>query len=163
MDCGLERAGFRTVAVDWCPSQRERAAGEKRPNDATRHYSGSGELHMADLSTAEAVEGVIRAFDPDFVAASPPCQKFSDATPTANRGAHPDLIASTRAGILAAGRPAWIENVASKRVPFTGFWVMLCGSMFPQDRYALSQCVPPVYAEHLGRRFLDLTRPAPLP
>lgn len=42
------------------------------------------------------------------------------------------LIASTRAGILASGVPGWIENVASSRVPFTGFWVMLCGSMFPE-------------------------------
>ena len=132
VDVGLERAGFDTIGIDWCPSQQPREKGQRMPDDATRHWTGAGELHMADLSTADAVEAAIRAFDPDFVAASPPCQAYSDATPTKNRAEHADLVASTREGILRTGVPAWIENVASRRVPFTGFWVMLCGSMFPE-------------------------------
>lgn len=132
MTVGLERAGFDVIGVDWCPSQHPRAPGKKAPGDGSRFWCGSGELHMADLSTADAVEAVIRAFRPDFVASSPPCQRFSTATPTASRMDHPDLIASTRAGIVASGVPGWIENVATDAVPLTGFWVMLCGSMFPE-------------------------------
>lgn len=109
---GLETAGFDVIGIDHKPSA---------------HWTGSGELHEADLSTADAVEAVIRAFRPDFVSSSPPCQRFSSATPTKNRLDHPDLIASTREGILRTGVPAWIENVATDAVPFTGFWVMLCG------------------------------------
>lgn len=110
---GLEAAGFDVIGIDHKPSH---------------HWTGSGEVHEADLSTADAVEAVIRAFAPDFVSSSPPCQRFSTATPTANRADHPDLIASTREGIVRSGAPAWIENVATDAVPFTGFWIMLCGT-----------------------------------
>lgn len=113
---GLEAAGFDVIGVDHKPSQ---------------HWCGSGELHQADLSTAEAVEAVVRAFAPDLVSASPPCQAFSSATPTKNRGDHPNLIPSTRAGLLAAGVPAWIENVHGAPLHHS---IRLCGSMFPETQ-----------------------------
>ena len=132
IDVGLERAGFDTIGVDWMPSQQPKGSPNYSRNDGTQHWAASGECHMADLSTADAIEAVIRAFQPDLVTASPPCQKFSVATPTKNRDDHPDLISSTREGILRAGVPGWIENVATDAVPLTGFWIMLCGIMFPE-------------------------------
>src|SRR5262245_47245977 len=113
------------------PSQN-RVPGEKKKDDGTQFWTGAGECHMADLSSADAVEAVIRAFAPDFVSASPPCQRFSIATPGHARERHADLVASTREGIVRSGVPGWIENVESRRTPFTGFWIMLCGSMFPE-------------------------------
>lgn len=116
---GLERAGFRCVGVDHKPSN---------------YWSGEGELHQADLSTASAVAGVVEAFKPDFVAASPPCQANSVATATHARAKHPNLIASTREGLIRAGVPAWMENVppipAARWPEIVRPDVVLCGSMF---------------------------------
>lgn len=124
---GLERAGFDVIGIDLCRSQFPKDHPLYNRDDGTQHWCGAGEVHQADLSTADAVEGVIRAFRPDFVTSSPPCQRFSTATPTKNRLDHPDLIASTREGIVRSGVPGWIENVATDAVPLTGFWIMLCG------------------------------------
>lgn len=116
---GLERAGFDVIGIDWKPS---------------KHWCGSGDVHQADLSTAWAVEDVIRVFEPDFVSASPPCQRNSVATSSARRMDHPDLIDSTRQGMLRAGVPGMIENVppipAAKWPSIVRPDVVLCGSMF---------------------------------
>lgn len=109
---GLEAAGFDVIGIDWKPSQ---------------HWTGHGELHQADLSTAEAVEAIIRAFAPDLVSASPPCQRYSSATPSSALHRHADLLDSTRRGICAAGVPGWIENVPGAPLEAS---VLLCGSMF---------------------------------
>lgn len=60
--------------------------------------------------------------------ASPPCQRYSEATPPANRGNHPDLIAPIRELLQATGKPYVIENV--KGAPLSSDAVMLVGSMF---------------------------------
>jgi len=65
----------------------------------------------------------------DVIHASPPCQRFSSATPNGYKEKHPDLIEPTRQALMSLGRPFVIENVAGARkhlkAPF-----MLCGSMF---------------------------------
>jgi DNA (cytosine-5)-methyltransferase 1 len=61
----------------------------------------------------------------DLVHASPPCQRFSTATPAANVEKWPDLIAPIRE--LLAGRPYVIENVPGAPVRRD---LVLCGSMF---------------------------------
>jgi DNA (cytosine-5)-methyltransferase 1 len=60
----------------------------------------------------------------DVVAASPPCQRWSIATPTGRRGEHPDLLAPIRDRLIARGGPYVIENVpgAPLRSP-----VIVCG------------------------------------
>ena len=113
---GLEQAGFDVVGIDWKPSA---------------HWTGSGEVHQADLSTAEAVEAVIRAFAPALVSSSPPCQAYSMATPTRSRGDHADLIPACREGMTRAGVPGWIENVQGAPLHHS---IRLCGSMFPETQ-----------------------------
>lgn len=62
----------------------------------------------------------------DFIAASPPCQRYSNAQRLmGNR--HPDLVAPTRALLKAAKRPYAIENVVGAPLIDP---VELCGAMF---------------------------------
>jgi hypothetical protein len=82
----------------------------------------------------DALEHACRAGEFDFVRASPPCQRYSVATPQAARRRHPDLVARTRDLLLRAGVPFVIENVPG--APLTDP-VVLCGSMFEPDRNLL--------------------------
>jgi len=70
----------------------------------------------------------VREFD--FIWASPPCQRWSVATPRRSRKNHPNLIAPLRKALLASGVPFAIENVPG--APLRRL-VKLCGSMF-RDR-----------------------------
>lgn len=63
----------------------------------------------------------------DFIWASPPCQKFSVGTGTAQRKKHPDLVDITRQKLLDSGKPFIIENVPN--APLINP-VQLCGTMF---------------------------------
>jgi DNA (cytosine-5)-methyltransferase 1 len=65
----------------------------------------------------------------DAIHASPPCQAYSEATPMAHRGNHPDLIEPTRELLAASGKPFVIENVENARALLINP-VMLCGTMF---------------------------------
>lgn len=47
----------------------------------------------------------------DAIAASPPCQPWSIATPEDRRGDHPDILAPIRERLIASGVPYVIENV----------------------------------------------------
>jgi len=67
--------------------------------------------------------------DFDAVHASPPCQRYSIATPHARREQHPDLLGPTRDALQANDRPWVIENVpgAPMRADFRccGCWLGL--------------------------------------
>lgn len=63
----------------------------------------------------------------DAVHASPPCPRYSTATPAANRDKHPDLIGPIRDRLRAWGGPYVIENVPGAPLDHP---VTLCGSMF---------------------------------
>ena len=65
----------------------------------------------------------------DVIHASPPCQRFSHATPNGYKDNHPDLIRPTRQALMVLGRPYVIENVTGARRHLKTP-VMLCGSMF---------------------------------
>ncbi|MEU6397835.1 SAM-dependent methyltransferase [Streptomyces cinnamoneus] len=73
----------------------------------------------------------------DVIAASPPCQGYTDAQVLQGRD-HPMLIAPTREALNATGRPWIIENVPGAR-PHLLDPVVLCGLMFGlhtyRDRY----------------------------
>lgn len=107
---GLANAGFRVVGVD------------RKPQKEYAH-----DFLERDLSTEAAIRAVIDEVRPDFISSSPPCQAFSAATPTRSRGNHADLIPATRAAILGAGIPGWIENVSGAPLHHP---IRLCGTMF---------------------------------
>jgi len=105
---GYHRAGFEVVGVDVAP----------QPHFPFEFHQG------------EALE-YIRAHGHEFdvIHASPPCQRFSEATPMEYRNAYPDLIAPTRALLQETGKTYVIENVEGARGELIKS-VMLCGTMF---------------------------------
>lgn len=104
---GLVLAGFQVDGIDISPQP---------------HYPFRFERADAlDVSIDE-----IRLYD--LVWASPPCQRYSDATrQTGNPDEHPDLIAPVRAMLVEAGVPYIIENVLNAPLIDP---IMLCGAMF---------------------------------
>ncbi len=100
--------------------------------------SGASEFIQADALEYCREHG--REFD--AIHASPPCQHFSCATAwRGSREDHPDLIAATRAVLLATSLPYVIENVedAARALQFP---MLLCGSQFglPFRRHRLFEC-----------------------
>ena len=114
---GYSRAGFRVVGVDKNP----------QPN------------YPYEFIRADAIE---KAKDWDFLAqfdavhASPPCQRYSNASNCRPGLAelYPDLIAETRMHLKNFGLPYIIENVAGARRLLESP-TMLCGAMFGKKTY----------------------------
>lgn len=102
---GYHLAGFEVVGLDNKP----------QPNYPF-------EFHQADALTYP-LDGF------DAYHASPPCQRFSEATPMYARGRHPDLLAETRKRLQQTGKPYVIENVENARHHLLNP-IMLCGTMF---------------------------------
>lgn len=98
----------------------------------------------------------------DLVHASPPCQRYSEATPLRNRAQHPDLIAPTRAALRATGKPYIIENVENARAQLLNP-IKLCGTMFGlllwRHRYfeTWPPIAPPAVACHHTRGIVQVT------
>ena len=82
----------------------------------------------------------------DVIAASPPCQKYSDLAKRTGR-IYPDLIPPTRELLLRSGKPYIIENVDT--APLLNP-IMLCGGMFKELR---------VYRHRLFESNVNLTQP----
>lgn len=106
---GYRRAGFTVLGVDIEPQPRYRA-GWFVQADALEFVAKYG--HMFDA-----------------IHASPPCQRYSQLTPTQYKDSHPDLIDPTRQALKATGKPYIIENVAGARRELKSP-LMLCGTMF---------------------------------
>ena len=124
---GYERAGFDVVGMDI----------EPQPNSP----------HETLVGDCLAVDPAWIAANFDAVHASPPCQAYSNAQRIQRRG-HPDLIAGTRAILLASGLPYTIENVEGAPLIDP---VLLCGSMFTGLR---------VYRHRLFEVSYPVSRPA---
>lgn len=106
---GYHRAGFDVVGVDL----------ELHPDYPYAMFVSDA------LAFIEA--GWLEAGNFDAVHASPPCPRYSTATPAANRDKHPDLVGPIRKALRASGLPYVIENVPGAPLDNP---VMLCGSMF---------------------------------
>lgn len=104
---GYARAGFGVIGVDI----------EPQPN------------YPFEFIQADALDIDLRKFGADALAASPPCQRFSDLAKR-NKNGHewPDLIAPMRRKLIASGLPYAMENVDG--APLLNP-VVLCGTMFP--------------------------------
>lgn len=102
---GYHRAGFDVTGVDIKPQPRYPFA-----------FIQAGALEYVREHGHEY----------EVIHASPPCQVYSATAPLSN-GNHPDLVADTRAALLATGRPYIIENVPGAPLENP---LMLCGTMF---------------------------------
>lgn len=81
----------------------------------------------------------------DVIHASPPCQKFSEATPPSYRNNHPDLIFPVRKILQKIDKPYVIENVEGARKELK-CPIKLCGSMLglPVWRHRYFEIYPAV-------------------
>lgn len=102
---GYFRAGFDVTGVDITPQPRYPFAFIQA--DALEYIREHGHEY-------------------DVIHASPPCQVYS-VMAALSSGSHPDLIADTRAALLATGKPFIIENVPGAPLENP---LMLCGTMF---------------------------------
>lgn len=89
---GYERAGFDVVGIDLEP-----------------HSDYPYRLMVANVMELLAIPEFLVAFD--VVHASPPCPRYSSATPTENRDKHPDLVEPVRNALVQWGGAYIIENV----------------------------------------------------
>ena len=123
----------------------------------------------------------------DAIHASPPCQRYSNAQ-RLQGNEHPDLIAPTRARLVASGKPWVMENVRGAplpehlapqakmgRRPEADEYIQAIGNFsgvgFAREamdvdwmaRDEIAECIPPAYTEFIGRHLvqsLDLERAA---
>lgn len=105
------------------------------------------------MQVADVMETWIGAGRPDFYWASPPCQRYSTATPAWRRGEHPNLIAEVRRKLLETEKPFIIENVPGAPIRRD---LMLCGQMFGlpivRHRYFELHGCTVVQPEHMKHR-----------
>lgn len=106
---GYHRAGWDVTGVD----------REPHPDYPYRMFVADALDFIAD--------GWLEAGEFDAVHASPPCPRYSTATPAANRDKHPDLVGPIRDALRASALPYVIENVPGSPLDNP---VTLCGSMF---------------------------------
>jgi C-5 cytosine-specific DNA methylase len=100
---GYHRAGFDVVGVDIRPQPR----------------------YPFEFVQADALSFPLDGFD--AIHASPPCQRYSQATAwRGNRLNHPDLIAPVRGRLEVSGVPYVIENVEAARAVLRDP-TMICG------------------------------------
>lgn len=118
---GYARAGFEVVGVDIA----------KQP-----HYP----FPFIRCDVADMDPRFLATFD--MIAASPPCQRYSNAQRIMDND-HPDLVAPTRALLQTSGRPYAIENVVGAPLHRP---IELCGAMFGLKvyRHRLFECSFPV-------------------
>ncbi len=92
---GYVEAGFDVIGVD---------------NKPQKNYLRSGATAFVQMDAIAFCDMQGHLFD--AIHASPPCQRYSRATRiTGNKESHPDLVAPTRAALLAVAKPYVIENV----------------------------------------------------
>jgi DNA (cytosine-5)-methyltransferase 1 len=107
---GYHRAGFDMTGVDLEP-----------------HPDYPYELVVADAMDVLSGRAGIDLDDYDFVHASPPCPRYSVATPAEARDRHPDLVGRVQAALRRWGGLYVIENVPGAPLDHP---VLLCGSAF---------------------------------
>lgn len=108
---GYHRAGYDVVGVDHRPQPRY-----------------PFEFHLGDA--LELLSQTVRGHF-DAVHASPPCQRYSAATPAGRRQQHPDLLPPVRTALQLTGVPWVIENVPGAPLRPD---LKLCGCMFGLPR-----------------------------
>lgn len=103
---GYRRAGFDLIGFDLV----------HHPDYPGEHHVGSWEEGLARFGHLA-----------DVIHASPPCPRYSAATPAHAREKHPDLVDPVREALVALGKPFVIENVPGSPLLDP---VRYCGSSF---------------------------------
>lgn len=106
---------------------------------------------------ADALEFLasVKPWEYDLIHASPPCQRWSAATPGERREDHPDMVSPSREMLRRLGTPYVIENVPGAPLQDP---LLLCGLMFGLRvfRHRLFETsdfmLQPPHAGHRGRR-----------
>jgi DNA polymerase-1 len=111
---GLMQAGCHVTGVDLTPQPR---------------YCGDTFVQIDALAYLETAD--LSQFD--FIWASPPCQRYTSLKHAPGKHRDADLVAATRAALIASGKPYVIENVPG--APLIGP-VTLRGSMFGLGTHA---------------------------
>jgi DNA (cytosine-5)-methyltransferase 1 len=150
---GYNRAGFDVIGVDI----------EHHPDYPFPMIVGDAMEYLSDRDFLDQF---------DVVHASPPCPRYSAATPAEYRDRHPDLVGPVRDALRAWGGTYVIENVPGAPLDHP---VMLCGSAFglrvrrhrlfesnaflmsPGCVHGAQRSVVGVYGDHADR--LPVTRP----
>lgn len=138
---GYSRAGFDVIGVDIAPQPRY-------PFPFILGDALDVLQRLIDGEGIEASDGrTIYLSDVAVIAASPPCQRYSDSAylPNVNPNNHPDLVAPTRKLLRATGKPYIIENVEGAPLENP---IMLCGTMFPgllTIRHRLFETYPEIW------------------
>ncbi len=134
---GYDRAGFDVVGVDIV----------MQPRYPFEHFVGDALEFLA----AHGQEF-------DAIHASPPC-KVHTSLRAFSAAHHRDMVESTRAALVATGRPYVIENVPG--APLLNP-VVLCGSMFGLGvrRHRLFECGVPVPAPACDHRGQEASSPS---
>lgn len=119
---GYARAGFHVTGLDHSP----------QPN------------YPFDFVLGDALNPPFKLTDFDLLHASPPCQRYSQATRNDRKENHPDHVDIIRDIFIASGVPYVIENVPG--APLTNP-LTLCGTMFGLNvrRHRLFQTLPEIY------------------
>lgn len=118
VSAGLVAAGFDVIGVDIEPQPEYPYPFIQA--DALKHLDKLNGFLVALARGADIVTDI-----PDFIWASPPCQRYSQAT--RKKEEHPDLIEPVRKLLKKTGKPYIIENVIGAPLIDP---VMLCGAMF---------------------------------
>ncbi len=99
----------------------------------------------------------------DLIHASPPCQRYSTATPETHRDRHPDLLPQVLRLLREGRNPYVVENVEGARLMMRRT-VMLCGTMFglPLRKHRWFECSFPMLdllppCDHSGRLYKPWT------
>lgn len=128
---GYAEAGFQVVGFDIAKQPR---------------YPFQEAVHQQDVMTLPRF--YLAAFD--FIHASPPCQRYTPLGARHPWKEYPDLVAATRAMLIASGVPYVIENVMAAPL-IKERSIVLCGGMFGLRTYRhrrFESSIPLVAPEH---------------
>lgn len=148
---GYHRAGFEVVGVDIEPHPDYPFEFHQLDASAIRQDVIAGCWHEYGPASALPGRSDVCLGKFDAVHASPPCPRYSTATPAANRDKHPDLVEPIRNLLRAWGGPYVIENVPGAPLENP---VTLCGSMFGLGvrRHRLFETNVPMLQPHCDHR-----------
>lgn len=137
---GYDLAGYEVIGVD----------SEPQP-DYPFEFHQADALDVLRGGYERLVDGIATGRDFAAIHASPPCQDHSSLTPAAHGTGW--MLDATVALLADSGVPWVCENVVGPNVRMSGWWFVLCGSMFGLQvqrhrRFGSSELMMPPACHH---------------